>query len=218
MISAEPWAEPGRRSGGWAVEMSRFTPSAPHPPPPLWGRLSLQAHPSAALRSRAHRGRRKVDPRQRCGRSFPPPQRPPSGTPGAPGAVGATGRPRRSGPGSPRHPASPRVPTAGPDHRFAGGASWGGTPQPPTPICVAALGEHRSSPPAPQPFYFCPVTQGFRQVRVGGGGGVGGREEAFLLPKRKGRPRPSPPLSSGLLLTRPSHRPCLQQPCPMTAP
>lgn len=200
--------------------MNRFTPSAPHPPPPpLWGRLSLQAHPSAALRSRAHRGRRKVDPRQRCGRSFPPPQRPPSGTPGAPGAVGATGRPRRSGPGSPRHPASPRVPTAGPDHRFAGGASWGGTPQPPTPICVAALGEHRSSPPAPQPFYFCPVTQGFRQVRVGGGGGgVGGREEAFLLPKRKGRPRPSPPLSSGLLLTRPSHRPCLQQPCPMTAP
>lgn len=198
--------------------MNRFTPSAPHPPPTLGA-----AVPTSSSQRCAALPRPPGTPESRSTAAlwpqFPPPPAPPQRHTRSSRSGGGNGTTPALGAGI---PASPRVtprPHGGPGSPLCRRGVVGRDPAAPNPHL---RGSARGAPlitPSPAAVLFLSRDSG---ISAGsgwwGGGGVGGREEAFLLPKRKGRPRPSPPLSSGLLLTRPSHRPCLQQPCPMTAP
>lgn len=195
MISAEPWAEPGRRSGGWAVEMNRFTPSAPHPPPHFGGGCPYKLIP--ALRcAPAPTGDAGKSIHGSAVAAVSPPPAPPQRHTRSSRSGGGNGTTPALGAGI---PASPRVtprPHGGPGSPLCRRGVVGRDPAAPNPHL---RGSARGAPlitPSPAAVLFLSRDSGISAGSGwwGGGGGLGeGRRHFFCQNERGGR---VPPLRS----------------------
>ena len=214
MISAEPWAEPGRRSGGWAVEMSRFTPSAPHPPPPP---TLGAAVPTSSSQRCAALPRPPGTPEGRSAAAlwpqFPPPPAPPQRHTRSSRSGGGNGTTPALGAGI---PASPRVtprPHGGPGSPLCRRGVVGRDPAAPNPHL---RGSARGAPlitPSPAAVLFLSRDSG---ISAGsgwwGGGGEGGgisfaktKGAAASLPSAQQRIIINPAVPPPLFATAVSH-------------